>query len=585
MPFSLTFRYLGIFLCANMDKFYEPTMVRGAGRMLSLAGAMRRTTQLSNDIPHRRQLVQALGLASCEFGISLWGRHLQRPSTSANTTSGWTSSLPQGLARWEAAVENLACTVFPDRNTNGIIDAVRSSRQHRSDLMALLGWQSPWFRAMLRGLRIFSLHMLPTVDCFGDVSPLAILLAVMWMYCIPYVPHRNSRSPVPRRDAARLVRNAWTHHLRQWLRALTSAKIICGDILDLPKNALPSAWEFYWNKRVNEHRQTGALIPSVADLTRGMSTVLNVPPCPPSASPLPAALRPPGLPIFGGENRDAVQLLQDGPPGSMARFLTRALADVSYATQGSTLSSCERPPSSCSLHAAMLVRPAYKPAVHTCVSPDCLFSPDWRPDARCVTKPLRPVSASAVAAFLVTPARSNRHKVSIVRARLIVDRLDSCPRCEAPVSSAVWHLLWVCDETAQFRDTLYAELESLVFHHRISRALSANQDFLHALILGELDSIFSKPPMDARTTAACLAEGQMPVGVVSNINAATCTPVFREVVHSPESVPVFSISPGGVRISLETPVPPNGQFIDCSWPSARQLLPPLGDFLVHCVDA
>ena len=128
-------------------------------------------------------------------------------------------------------------------------------------------------------------------------------------------------------------------------------------------------------------------------------------------------------------------------------------------------------------------------------------------EARLVAKPLGPVCASSPASFLLTPARSNAEKLAILRARLLEQTHQSCQSCGQAHSDSASHYLWDCTTTAAARDTLYADLASAKFKHCISAGLAGSTRLIHAMVMGETDRMFSKPPLDARTTATCLLEG------------------------------------------------------------------------------
>ena len=104
---------------------------------------------------------------------------------------------------------------------------------------------------------------------------------------------------------------------------------------------------------------------------------------------------------------------------------------------------------------------------------------------------------------------------------------------------------------------------------------------MHAMVLGETDRIFSKPPLDARATAACLLEGRLPGAVIAGINSATTAPCFREIVPRPNEAPEFEIKGGGAQILPAEAVCPSHPFVNSSWSSATKLLPALGRFLLN----
>jgi hypothetical protein len=210
-------------------------------------------------------------------------------------------------------------------------------------------------------------------------------------------------------------------------------------------------------------------------------------------------------------------------------------------------------------------------------------SADWRIQARRVTKPVGRATASTPASYLLTPARTNQQKAAILYARLVVDQMTECPRCHSSQDYVVEHLLWECPDTADSRTTMHQALSDLARRHRISPSLLKNVALLQAMILGEIDQMYSKPPMNAQTTASTLADGILPTSLISDINASTAAPSYRKVTDSASLPPVLRVLSGGNQVNLGPQQPPAFPYLDSSWPSATETLKVLGAFLVGCL--
>ena len=410
--------------------------------------------------------------------------------------------------RWQLACVKLAALVIPDPSKQVVQTATKGPSQIREDLMAVMGWQSPWYRAMLRGLRLFGLHMLPSKDCFGDHAPLPMLLAVMWVYSAMYRNAPTSTTPPhARQDANKLLSTAWITHLRSWIDGLQTADIIHPDLLNPIAGGLSGAWAFHWDQiaKISSTAHLGSpeAIPSFDTISRDVLIALGLQPPNRDSTRHFRTIVPPSrlVPGEGHISLDVVQVLRGHYPGLSARNLTRSLADVDYASLGDIVSprtrhrrvitTCQR------LH-RLVRRPFNRASMsNTCVSADCLEAKEWQIEARLVSKPLGPPCASSPASFLLTPARSNAEKLAILQARLTDPQEQSCQSCGVVHVDSVFHYLWDCTSTSAARATLQADLASAEFKHCISAGLAGSTSLMHAMVLGETDRIFSKPPLDA----------------------------------------------------------------------------------------
>ena len=312
-----------------------------------------------------------------------------------------------------------------------------------------------------------------------------------------------------------------------------------------------------------------------------MFDLTSAPYRPQAADPAPAR-----LPIPGGNPVDFIQLLRGPHMPYVAQLLTRCLADSNYTTRGGSCAPNRKTGQrtvSHRLHESIRPPIASAFAHDTCVSPDCLQSAEWRIQARCVTKPLGPATASKPASYLLTPARTNQEKAAIVYTRLVVDQMTECPRCHSPQNQVVEHLLWDCPGTTDARTTMNQALAELAGRHRISPQLLQNVTLLQAMTLGETDQMYSKPPMNAQTTAATLADGILPTSLIADINASTVAPSYRKVTQTAALPPVLRVLSGGNQINLGPQQPPGFPYLDSSWRSATETLKVLGAFLVECL--
>ena len=478
----------------------------------------------------------------------------------------------------------LGLQIVPGIDNPAMLSALTKSAELRADFMAMLGWQNPWFRAMLRGIRLFALHMLPKRDVYGDTTPLPILLSSLWMTDAAAL--RSDRACLPPKEAQQLLKESWVSHLKQWLVALVDNGVMHGDMLDGLPGLLPSAWCAHWDHAVR-CMPAGSQSMSLHDMDMSMISILDRPPrWPAMGQNLPAPLLPVRKVIYGGREVDFVQLIGLHHI-HISRRLACSLNDVLYA--GRIRGSHRRgplvsPPSlSSRLHDAVKPVATHATRSNTCVSMSCLQSADWRAQARLVTNPIRPASASKLAAFLMTPARSTRQKAAIMNARIVVSDASRCDRCGIIPLDVCHHLLWECPSNGALRTDLRASLQNLSARGMLGRVLAQDDAFVSVLILGEVDQIFSKPPMDARTTAVNLLARSLPVPLVMQTNQATLTPVFRRVARVTGLPPRWVVYGGGVLID------PNGQFpipldpyINSSWSSAAELLALCGEFAVNC---